>query len=69
MLRGSLPGRRCATFVEALDMLLSEQSRTGVCRQLIPWLTYILPLTVLNVPFIAVMDIRQLLAQLHVKRE
>jgi hypothetical protein len=69
MLEGSLPDRRCVTSVEALDMLLSEQNRTGVRRQLIPLLTYTLPLAILDVPFIAVMDVRQLLAKLLVKRE
>jgi hypothetical protein len=34
---------------------------------MIPWLTYILPLTVLNVPFIAVIHVRQLLAELFIK--
>jgi|SRR5216683_4706250 len=34
-----------------------------------PWLTYILPLTVLDVPFIAIMHVRQLLAELFIKGE
>jgi hypothetical protein len=36
---------------------------------MVPWLTYILSLTVLNVPFIAVIHVRQLLAELFIKRE
>ena len=34
-----------------------------------PWLTYILLLTVLNVPFIAVMHVRQLVAELFIEGE
>jgi hypothetical protein len=34
-----------------------------------PWLTYILPLTVLDVPFITVMYVRQLLAELFIEGE
>ena len=34
-----------------------------------PWLTDILPLTILNVPFIAVMHVRQFLAELFIEGE
>ena len=37
--------------------------------KMIPWLTYILPPTVLDVPFIAVVHVRQLLAKLFIKWE
>jgi hypothetical protein len=36
---------------------------------MITWLTYILPLTVLNVQFIAAIHVRQLLAELFIEGE